>query len=86
MTYGVNSMMTTRGKSVRNSVHDKTFIGQTWTSLYNVLVNIFSRNNLPWNNMCSVLMYRYSCAVMGGSKSGLGNKDLRQLGQPSLGY
>ena len=38
-------------------------------SLLQELVNIFSENEIPWENLMSVLMD--SCAVMRGSKSGL---------------
>ena len=37
--------------------------------LYRKLVKIFNKYNIPWTNLCSILMD--SCAVMRGSKSGL---------------
>ena len=38
-------------------------------SLFNCVVELFTKNNIPWENLVSILMD--SCAVMRGKKSGL---------------
>lgn len=50
-------------------------------SLYNVILDLFDKYDIPWSNLISILMD--SCAVMQGSKSGLETR-IRQNKAPHL--
>ncbi|XP_060782423.1 uncharacterized protein LOC132889689 [Neoarius graeffei] len=50
-------------------------------SLYNVILDLFDKYDIPWSNLISILMD--SCAVMRGSKSGLETR-IRQNKAPHL--